>query len=289
MLPRSTFFTSAVLGTWLAVSAMGQAQAAIIMSDAFNETGTPPATGQFLLDSTIPNAVGIGGYTNANLWYKFQGWTMDSAARGRAGENGGNLTLSVNNRDGAGIQTFRTPDLNFFTRGLQVMLRGVKFTGPAYPGYQSLKVTLTPGDEIMAPGNHIAFMLDGGHYFSLTRYQWAVTPDNMYLMPGTNLMQDISDVDLRINDTRYEIVFYWNGGGIYYCGNHGLQLQAANGIKWQSPGGEVGVNRLGLAVSYSGDHTASANAAQVQIDSIAVTDWVTPPVAQSMCSVPTPQ
>ncbi|MDH4275412.1 MAG: hypothetical protein OEW08_10270, partial [Gammaproteobacteria bacterium] len=73
MLPNSRFYTGALLGTWMALGAMGQAYGALIADD-FNEqpTTTPlPDTSQVVMDTTVPNAVGAGGYTNAALWTKF--------------------------------------------------------------------------------------------------------------------------------------------------------------------------------------------------------------------------
>ncbi len=193
----------------------------------------------------------------------------------RASEANGFLTIETNDRYGGGVSTYNSPDFDFFARPLKFTIDGLTLSGTGHPSYQGVRIGLTPnGSNPFQRVNQLELAFNGNRHFTLMAFRNAQL--NYLVNLDYNLPVIPERIELVLDATRYEVRFFWAGGGLFFQGEHGFTYDT-----WVVPGaaptGETALFVAGASV------VPTANTTTVQVDAIQVDEVIVNPSGNGLC------
>ncbi len=190
-------------------------------------------------------------------------------------EANGFLTIETNDRYGGGVSTYNSPDFNFFVRPIKFTIEGLNLSGTGHPSYQGVRFGVTPNGALpFQRVNQLELAFNGNRHFTFMAFRNAQLD---YLVNMDYNLPVLPDrIELVLDATRYEIRFFWPGGGLFFQGEHGFDINT-----WVAPGaaptGETAIFLAGVSVF------PNFNTTTVQVDAVRVDEVVVNPGGTGLC------
>ncbi len=207
-------------------------------------------------------------------------WQVRKGAYGissfvQATEANGIVTLETNDRYGGGIVTTTSPDFDFFARPLKFTIDGLTVSGTGHPSYQSVRFGVTPnGNNPFQRVNQLELSFTGNRHFTFMAYKNAQL--NYLINFNYSLPEIPTRIELVLDATRYELRFFWDGGGMFFQGDHGFDYNS-----WVAPGGvPTGETALFLAAA---SVVPRYNTTTLTADAVLVDEVIVNPAGNGLC------